>query len=99
MKKSAAVLPIRQPTNTSSDSPQALKIPLPEGLSGRIRAVYGAAEDKKRRAQEDADALVRTLLEGFLAAHREADGRNFGLSEDGKALVENIPTQYPTPSS
>lgn len=70
---------------------ESLKIQLPDPLSKRVKAIYAAAQVEQQRIGQKADEQVKFLLEGYLAGIPDADGRNFGLSEDGSELIEKPP--------
>ena len=63
-------------------------IDLPESLSKRIKAEYKILSDQVERLQLQTDMTCRTLLEGFMAALPETEGKHFNLSEDKTKLIE-----------
>lgn len=65
-----------------------IQIALSKQLSERIAEEYRLMQQHITRLQEQTDKQVRTLLEGYLAAHPQAEGRNFNLSSDRTFLIE-----------
>ena len=65
-----------------------LTIQLPSVLVDRINAEKANLEMQIRRLREQSDRILTVLLEGYLAAQPEANGRNFELSEDNTKLIE-----------
>lgn len=71
-----------------AELPMPIVIDLPESLSKRIEAEYKMLQDQVQRLQHQTDNICRTLLEGFMAALPETEGRNFNLSADKTKLIE-----------
>jgi len=78
--------------NVPADSGESthLTIPLPSILIERINMEKANLEMQIRRLSEQSDRILTVLLEGYLAGHPEANGRNFELSEDNTRLIEKL---------
>ena len=76
--------------NGSPDSHSPVILTLPKNLTDRIQREYQALAERQKRLQAETDNAVRGLLEGYMAAFPQTEGRNFNLSDDRTRLIEVV---------